>query len=73
MRILIDIPDNQIDDLAAVCRIKKLPRSEIIRQAITAYLTHNKPIDQEVAFGLWAKQDQVVDGLEYQEKMRTEW
>jgi hypothetical protein len=73
MRTLIDIPDHQISELAAICQIKKLPRAEVIRQAIAAYLANNKPTEPETAFGLWARQNQAVDGLDYQEKIRSEW
>ncbi len=73
MRTLIDIPDQQINDLAVICQIKKLPRAEVIRLAISAYLANNKPTEPEAAFGLWAKQQQAVDGLDYQEKIRSEW
>jgi len=70
MRTLIDIPDRQVDDLAAICSAKKLPRTEVIRQAITAYIASNKPPTTQ-AFGLWG--DKTTDGLKYQKKLRSEW
>lgn len=73
MRTLIDIPDHQINELSAICQIKKLPRAEVIRLAIAAYLANNNPTAPKAAFGLWAKQNPAVDGLEYQEKIRSEW
>jgi hypothetical protein len=75
MRAIIEIPDKQINDLALIAKTKKLPRAEIIRQAITVYISSNKP-SAAPAFGLWAKhpvKDQPQDGLQYQEKMRAEW
>ena len=72
MRALIDIPERQIDELAAICQIKKLTRSEAIRQAITLYVTNNKPSSSQ-AFGLWAMNEAQEDGLAYQEKLRAEW
>ena len=73
MRALIDIPERQIDELAAICQIKKLTRSEAIRQAIAYYVANNKPSDSQ-AFGLWAGKNKAQeDGLVYQEKLRTEW
>ena len=68
MRTLIDIPDRQIDDLAAICAAKKLPRTEVIRQAITAYISNNKPQAAQ-AFGLWG--NQAGDGLAYQKTRMT--
>lgn len=70
MRTLIDIPDRQVEDLAAICAAKRLPRTEVIRQAIAAYIAIQKPPATE-AFGLWG--DKAIDGLEYQTKIRAEW
>ena len=75
MRAIIEIPDKQISDLALIAKTKKLPRAEIIRQAIAAYIASNKP-SAAPAFGLWAKhinKDQLQDGMQYQEKVRAEW
>lgn len=79
MRAIIEIPDKQINDLALIAKAKKLPRAEIIRQAIAVYIASNKP-SAESAFGLWAKQNPQAplkehpkDGMQYQEKVRAEW
>jgi len=73
MRALVDIPESQLNDLALVCKAKKLPRAEVIRQAIAVYIASNKPSASQ-AFGLWASSsEQAVDGLAYQEKARAEW
>jgi metal-responsive CopG/Arc/MetJ family transcriptional regulator len=73
MRTLIDIPENQINELAAICQYKNLSRAEVIRQAIAAYVVNNKPAVTEQAFGLWAKHSEAIDGLDYQEQIRSEW
>jgi len=70
VRTLIDIPDRQVEDLAAICAAKKLPRTEVIREAIAAYLAIHRPAAAE-AFGLWG--DKTIDGLKYQKKIRAEW
>ena len=70
MRTLVDIPDRQIRDLTAICEAEKVSRAEVIRQAISAYLEKKKPQAVD-AFGLW--KDHKVDGLEYQEQVRSEW
>ena len=75
MRTLVDIPDEQIDDLAVICEAKKVSRAEVIRQAIAVYIGTNKLVPAD-AFGLWkAKQPDsiVLDGLTYQEQARAEW
>lgn len=75
MRAIIEIPDKQINDLALIAKTKKLPRAEIIRQAIAVYISSNKP-SAAPAFGLWAKNNTnspPLDGQQYQEKVRAEW
>lgn len=70
MRALVDIPDGQIDELSMICEAKKMSRAEAIRQAISSYIEKNKPGTVDV-FGLW--KDRKVDGLAYQEQVRSEW
>lgn len=70
MRALVDIPDRQIEELTVICEAKRLSRAEVIRQAISAYIEKNRPGTVE-AFGLWKSRK--VDGLAYQEQMRSEW
>lgn len=81
MRTLIDVPDQQLDELAAICASRRLSRAEVVRQAIAAFIERNRP-SREAAFGLW--KDQTVylpgeseplpeDGVAYQEKLRSEW
>lgn len=70
MRALVDIPDRQIKDLAAICALHNLSRAEVIRQAIATFIELKKPQPVE-AFGLW--KNQPVDGLAYQEQVRSEW
>lgn len=69
MRTLVDIPENQIHDLADICAAEKVSRAEIIRRAIFAYLENKKP-DSADAFGLW--KNRKVDGVAYQEQARSE-
>ena len=71
MRALVDIPDHLIADLANLSVAKKLSRAEIIRQAITAFVSDNKVPSRDTAFGLWA--DQKRDGVAYQDALRKEW
>lgn len=70
MRVLVDIPEKQIDQLAVICEVKKLSRAEAIRQAIGLYIEQNKSGTTD-AFGLW--KDRKIDGLTYQEQVRSEW
>lgn len=69
-RILVDIPQKYLDDLGVMARAEKLPRAEIIRKAIASYVEQNRPASGD-AFGVW--KDRQVDGLDYQDKIRSEW
>lgn len=81
MRILIDISDQQIQALAAVSAARKVPRAQLVREALEAFIQRHRP-SRDSAFGLW--RDQVTtlpgeeqplptDGLAYQERLRSEW
>ena len=72
MRTLVDIPDRQIKALSELCKEKKVSRAELIRRAVNDYIARN--LQEEVdAFGLWRKNDEIVDGMIYQERLRDEW
>ncbi len=72
MRTLVDIPDAQLAELGRLCDQAQTSRSEIIRRAITEYIAKqsHEAVD---AFGLWKRDENSVDGLEYQEQLRDEW
>ena len=70
MRTLVDIPDRQIEELIRISKAEKVSRAEIIRQAVDAFIEMKKPGTVD-AFGLWKKRE--VDGLTYQEHLRSEW
>jgi len=70
MRTLVDIPERQLEELNLIARSDNLSRSELVRQAIEAFIRTRKASLNE-AFGAWG--DRQVDGLEYQEKLRSEW
>jgi predicted transcriptional regulator len=71
MRTLIDLPESQIQALAALCERVKQPRAAVIRQAVAEYLKHHKPKSPDAAYGLWGAE--APDGLAYQQEARAEW
>jgi metal-responsive CopG/Arc/MetJ family transcriptional regulator len=72
MRTLVDLPDSQIQALAALCDQVKQPRAALIREAVAEYLLkHRAQESVDEAFGLWGSGG--VDGLEYQDRARAEW
>ena len=71
MRTIIDIPDAQVQDLAALAARANQPRAALIREAIAEYLARRRQTSRSDAFGLWGSD--APDGLAYQERIRAEW
>lgn len=71
MRILVDMPDKQVRELARLSAATKRPRAALIRDAVASYIARLKQTNADDAFGLWG--DREIDGLEYQQKLRSEW
>ena len=71
MRTLIDLPDAQIQALAALCERVRQPRAAVIREAVAEYLERRTSKPAEAAYGLWGAE--TIDGLDYQAKARAEW
>jgi len=76
MRILVDIPEPQLAKLTAISKAKKLPRAEIIRQAISTYIETQPIRPEDVAFGIWVKvvfdTNILIDVLNGHERAREE-
>ncbi len=71
MRTLIDIPETELAQLNKLSRSRRVSRAELVRSAISQYLESHHTEYAKQAFGLWAGNK--VDGLAYQDKMRSEW
>ena len=71
MRILIDVGDSQLHELVELSKQEKRSRAALIREAIDDFLAKRRSKHQGDAFGLWGKRK--VDGLVYQERVRSEW
>jgi predicted transcriptional regulator len=69
--MLIDLPDTQIQALAALCERVKQPRAAVIREAVAEYLERHATKSEEAAYGLWGAD--AIDGIAYQGKIRAEW
>ncbi len=70
MRIVVDIPEPHLRELDRLASRERGSRGAIVRQAITEYLDRYAPQALDDAFGLWGERK--VDGLAYQEKVRSE-
>ena len=71
MRTIVDLPKDQIDSLAELCRREGISRAEAIRRAIASYLADEGAASDDDAFGMW--RDRKIDGVAYQSKLRREW
>ncbi|QWW72153.1 CopG family transcriptional regulator [Rhizobium sp. WYJ-E13] len=71
MRTLVDIGDQEVKALDRLAQREKMSRAALIRKAINDFLARNNADSEAEAFGLWG--DRKIDGLTYQENMRSEW
>ena len=74
MRILTDIPDEDIEKLDALAAKGKRSRAAAIREAVKLYLVQNADNNDWIErwAGLWADRDDIPDGVEYQRAMRED-
>jgi hypothetical protein len=71
MRVLIDIPEEDLKQVAKVTREQGISRAEFVRRAIKSSLEAKPPSDLSEFFGIF--KDNPEDGLAFQERMRSEW
>ncbi|MBW8783724.1 MAG: CopG family transcriptional regulator [Novosphingobium sp.] len=74
MRILTDIPDEDIEKLDALAAKSKRSRAAAIREAVKLYLVQNADNNDWIErwAGLWADRDDIPDGVDYQRAMRED-
>jgi Arc/MetJ-type ribon-helix-helix transcriptional regulator len=74
MRILTDIPDDDIEKLDALAAKGKRSRAAAIRDAVKLYLVHNTDNKDWIArgAGLWKHRTDIIDAVEYQRAMRED-
>ena len=71
MRTLVDIGEREVEALDRLAQRKKMSRAALIRKAVDDFLARNNADSEAEAFGLWG--DRKIDGLAYQEAIRSEW
>ena len=71
MRIIFDIPEEEINKLDEIANKQNVSRAELIRQAIRGFLGPILKSKKNSAFGIWS--DQEIDALDYENKLRSEW
>jgi hypothetical protein len=70
MRLVVDLPEVELERLNALSRERRVSRAELIRRAVSGYLEQSRT-GLEETFGIWKKKG--VDGARYQERLRGEW
>jgi len=71
VRTIIELPEDQLEALASLCRSEGISRAEAIRRAVAHYVGQRRDATAAGAFGLW--RDRPIDGLEYERQLRDEW
>ncbi len=71
MRILIDLGEDRVGELDRLSKRERKSRAAVIRQALDEYLSKRRAAEATDAFGLWGKG--AVDGLKFQNDIRSEW
>ena len=71
MQIDIDLPDYQLARLESLSEARGVSQNELVRVAIAEFVETHRAEALKQGFGLWA--DRNIDGLEYQNKLRSEW
>lgn len=72
MRILADLPDDDIRWLDERAAERGKSRAALLREAVTAYRAAERDW-LEQGFGLWTRFGRGVDGGEYEQALRAEW
>ena len=74
MRILTEIPDEDVERLDALAKRQGKSRAAEIRDAVKLLLIHNADNNDwiERYAGLWEGRDDIGDGVEYQRAMRED-
>lgn len=74
MRILTDIPDEDIEKLDALAKRQGKSRAAEIRDAIKLHLVHNADNNDWISrgAGLWKDKTDIGDAVEYQRAMRED-
>ena len=69
----MELPDEQLRGLTALCRREKISRAEAVRRAVAGLLEEQKPGGDGLAqaFGLW--KGRPINSRQYVEQLRGEW
>jgi Ribbon-helix-helix protein, copG family len=76
MRILADLPDDDVKWLEALAKEQGKSRAAVLREAVSTYRA--QPVENDNSwidrgFGLWTRQGIALDPHEYDRQRRAEW
>ncbi|MDA1201916.1 MAG: ribbon-helix-helix domain-containing protein [Planctomycetota bacterium] len=71
MRTTVDLTDEQLKSLAALCAAKGISRAEALRRAVARLLADEQRPDRAQAFGAWRGKQ--IDSMKAVRRMRDEW
>jgi len=71
LQTLVELLDTELEALDRLAQKENVSRSVLIERAIHAFLQKSDKQTRAEGFGLWG--DRVVDGLDFQQKVRGEW
>jgi metal-responsive CopG/Arc/MetJ family transcriptional regulator len=69
MRTIVDLPEDQLNALADLCKAQRISRAEAIRRALADLLHRQHRHGRESAFGTWKNRD----SRKMVERLRREW
>ena len=71
MRTIVDLPEEQLDALAALCAQHKISRAEAVRRAVDQLLKEARPRTKDTGFGVWKHKR--ISSRKFVDKIRSEW
>ncbi len=71
MRTIVDLTDDQVKSLAALCAAKGISRAEAVRRAVARLLAEEQRPDRARAFGAWRRDKS--DRAATVRRLRDEW
>ena len=72
MRTIIDLTDEQLKALSALCHKEHISRAEAVRRAVNTLLADaHKPQDVDAAFGIWRHKK--TDARKLVDRIRADW
>ncbi len=70
MRTIIELPEDQVNALAELCKLERISRAEAVRRALGEMLARKQSKGREQAFGVWKNRG---DSRKIVENLRQEW